>query len=68
MKSTLCKTDIGNYNPAFNCNDIDDFHSADICPECFRKIITWQQNMYAKLFPTKMAKRVIEKRKSINTK
>jgi hypothetical protein len=67
MKCTLCKTDIGNYNPAFNHIDIDDSHGADICPECIRKIIKWQQNMYAKLFPTKTAKRIIDKRNSLNT-
>ena len=63
MNCTLCGNQINNYNPVFNHIDINDSHSADICPECIQKIIKLQQNTYVKLFPTKFAKKLIEKRK-----
>ena len=57
MNCTLCKKPIHNYNPAFNHLKIDESHDADICSDCIDKFVKWQQSIYAKLFPTKAAKK-----------
>jgi hypothetical protein len=61
MNCTLCDKNIEDYNPSFNQLIIDESHSIQICPECNRKIIKWQQTTYANLFPTKSAKKLLEK-------
>jgi len=63
MNCTLCGSQIKNYNPVFNHIPINDTRSADICTECVQKIVKWQQDIYAKLFPTKAAKKLTEKEK-----
>jgi hypothetical protein len=57
MKCTLCKQEIKDYSPEFNHLKIDETHSAEICGDCVRKFVKWQQGIYAKLFPTKALKR-----------
>jgi hypothetical protein len=63
MNCTLCDEKIEGYNPMFNQLKIDEKHIVEICSECNQKIITWQQNTYAKLFPTKSAKKILDERK-----
>ena len=57
MNCTLCKKQIHNYHPALNHFKIDESTSADICLECIDKFLKWQQIVFAKLFPTKAAKK-----------
>lgn len=63
MDCTLCGKSIENYRPELHCLYIDDGHKADICPECMDKIMKWQGEKYAVLFPTNaMKKRFGEKK------
>jgi len=57
MDCTLCRKPIKGYNPDFNHLKIDESNALEICPECMEKFIKWQQGIYAKLFPTKAAKK-----------
>ena len=57
MKCTLCENEIRYYSPEFNHLAIDEAHSADICPDCLKKFLAWQQGVYAKLFPTTSLKK-----------
>lgn len=49
----------------FNSFNIDknnlEKNSVNICLNCVDKFMNWQQEIYAKLFPTKAAKRMYEK-------
>lgn len=53
----LCERTIANYSPEFNHLEIDETHAVDICRDCLDKIFKWQQQIYAKLFPTKASKK-----------
>jgi hypothetical protein len=57
MDCTLCKAPIKDYDPAYNHLKIDETHSADLCPGCIDKFVKWQGGIYARLFPTKAAKK-----------
>ena len=57
MHCSLCKKPILNYHPALNNIKIDESTAADICSECIDKFLKWQQSIFAKLFPTKAAKK-----------
>ncbi|MFH2021013.1 MAG: hypothetical protein ABIJ34_06360 [archaeon] len=59
---TLCKEPIIDCNPELSHLKIDEFRSADICPECLDKIIKWQQGIYTRLFPTASAKKMYGKK------
>jgi hypothetical protein len=57
MNCTLCDKPIIKYDPSFNHLKVDESHAAEICPECFDKIVKWQQEIFARLFPTSAAKK-----------
>lgn len=57
MECTLCKKEIKNYNIKFHHLLIDDDREVDVCSNCSDKIIKWQSNIIAELFPTKMMKK-----------
>jgi len=61
MICTLCKKDIKNYNEKFNHLVIDKDNKIEICLYCMDKIGKWQKEIYAKLFPTKTAKKYLER-------
>lgn len=61
MKCNLCNKKIDNYNNEFNHLEIDKNHSANICADCIDKFMHWQQTKIAKLFPTRIMKKVFEK-------
>lgn len=61
MNCTLCEKPIEHYDSFFSHFEIDESHSADICPECIEKFTQWRQDVYTKLFPTTAAKRRIER-------
>ena len=62
MKCTLCDKSINNYSAEFNHLEIDKIHSVDFCAGCIEKIMKWQQTKIAKLFPTKIIKKVFDKK------
>lgn len=62
MNCTLCKKPIEEYNKELNNLMLDDFTSVDICLECSDKFLKWQQMIFAKLFPTKTAKKILKKK------
>ena len=62
MNCSLCKKNINKYSIDFNHLDIDENHSVEICSECFDKIVNWQKNIYATLFPTKTIKKMVGKK------
>lgn len=68
MKCTLCKKSIANYDLRFNHLDIDESTSVEICSICIDKFMTWQQGVYANLFPTKLAKKRYENKKEQSLK
>lgn len=61
MKCTLCGNKINGYNTEFNHLEIDKTHSADFCSDCINKFMHWQQTKIAKLFPTKIMKKLSHK-------
>jgi len=65
MRCNLCENSIKDYNSSFNQLQINELHSVDICQECIDKFVKWQQNNYAQLFPTKTAKKRLQKRNSL---
>jgi hypothetical protein len=58
MECILCKEYIKNYTPEFNQLEINESQSVHICQSCVNKFVKWQQRKYAKLFPTKRAKKL----------
>ncbi|MFX1281996.1 MAG: hypothetical protein ACFFB5_00010 [Promethearchaeota archaeon] len=60
MECTLCKEQIKNYTCEFNQLEINESISVHICQSCVNKFIKWQQRKYAKLFPTKQAKKLFK--------
>ncbi|MFX0014731.1 MAG: hypothetical protein ACFFB2_00975 [Promethearchaeota archaeon] len=60
MKCTLCKEQINSYTPEFNQLEINESISVHICQSCVNKFVKWQQRKYAKLFPTKHAKKLFK--------
>lgn len=66
MKCIFCNKKIDNYNVDFNHLEINKTHSVDICSDCIDEFMHWQQTKIAKLFPTKMMKKVFENNKGNN--
>ena len=62
MKCALCNKPIKKYNSQFNNLKIDETHTTDICSECIDKFLKWQRSILATLFPTKIAKKMYEKK------
>ena len=58
MECTLCKEQIKNYTPEFNQLEINESLRVQICQSCVNKFVNWQQRKFAKLFPTKRAKKL----------
>jgi len=57
MNCELCKKNILNYNADFNCLQLEENKSVNICSDCINKFLKWQQNIFAKLYPTKAIKK-----------
>ena len=57
MKCILCEQIIENYNAEFHQLVIDDQHTVNICEACTRKVMKWQSEKLAQLFPTRMMKK-----------
>jgi hypothetical protein len=62
MKCTLCNNIIKDYSAEFNHLILDDAHAIDICKSCIYKFEKWQQTKIAKLFPTKIMKKIFNKK------
>jgi hypothetical protein len=63
MRCQLCDLEIADYNHTLNEFKVDDAHSVFICQSCADKFMKWQQGIYARLFPTKTAKKVFRENK-----
>lgn len=61
MKCVLCEEEIKDYDPQFNLLKVGDDRSAAMCPECIKKFLKWQQELFVKLYPTTRAKKWIKK-------
>lgn len=61
MKCTLCKKPIEKYSIDFNYLLIDECNEINICLDCVDKVVKWQKNNLARLFPTKTAKKYLGK-------
>lgn len=57
MKCVFCEQYIENYSEEFNRFVIDKSKSVAICLNCIHKLVKWQQEVFIKLFPTKVAKK-----------
>lgn len=57
MICKLCEKEIAKYNQEFNSLDIAG-KRMDLCRDCIDAIIKWQGKTIAKLFPTKMMKKL----------
>ena len=62
MKCTLCNKLIKDYSVEFNHLEINENHAVDICKDCINKFEKWQQAKIAKLFPTKIMKKIFNKK------
>ena len=60
MECTLCREQIKNYTPEFHQLEINESLSVHICQSCVNKFVKWQQRKFAKLFPTKRAKKLFK--------
>ena len=60
-KCALCEKIVDQYTKSLNNFEIDENRSVDICSECIKKFVKWQQKHYATLFPTKTAKKFLKK-------
>lgn len=63
MKCELCKTQTSEQPSEFNQLKINEDKTVFICQECIKKFGKWQQELFAKIYPTTMAKKWV-KRKS----
>ncbi len=63
MNCIICKKPIMEYKKELNNLKLDGSASADICLDCSDKFLKWQQEIFAKLFPTKAAKNRFNKNK-----
>jgi hypothetical protein len=61
MNCKLCEGQIKNYNLEFNHLKIDETHEVDLCEECIEKFTKWRQKVLARLFPTKMMRKISQK-------
>jgi hypothetical protein len=57
MDCGLCKKPIQNYRPELSRLELGEGLTADVCPDCVDRFMKWQQGIFAKLFPTKAAKK-----------
>ncbi len=64
MNCKLCGEEIKDYSQAINKLQINQTTSVDICPNCIEKFTIWQQEFLAKLFPTKTAKKYLNKKEN----
>lgn len=62
MKCFLCNKNIEGYNQEFNQFAVIDSKTVDICQSCITKFVKWQQGLFAKLYPTSMAKKWLSKK------
>jgi len=61
MNCKLCGSNIKKYSPEFNHLQIDQTHEIDVCEECVEKFMKWRQEVIARLFPTKIMKKILQK-------
>ena len=59
----LCGKPISDYTERFNTLPLDEESSVDLCQACIDKFLRWQQERFAKLFPTAAIKKRFEKRR-----
>jgi hypothetical protein len=64
MKCFLCEKNIDGYNQEFNQLTANDLKTVDVCQECIKKFVKWQQGLFAKLYPTTMAKKWVNKKRT----
>ena len=60
---TLCEQPIADYSAALHDLRLSDARTVRICDDCGRKIMTWQGEKVAALFPTRAMKRRQERRR-----
>ncbi|NLD36198.1 MAG: hypothetical protein GX654_04940 [Desulfatiglans sp.] len=60
-KCAVCERQIEPYQETYNHLVIDETRSADICQECIRKVVKLHQKNTATLFPTKTAKKFLNR-------
>lgn len=57
MKCALCRQEIAEYHSSVNRLPLQEGRSADLCEACIDLFLKWQQEKFAKLFPTSLAKK-----------
>lgn len=57
MTCALCDKEIGDYHASLNRLALEEGRSADLCEACIDRFLKWQQEKFAKLFPTSLAKK-----------
>ena len=57
MQCLLCELEIKNFHPLLNSLKINEDRTVNICKGCFDKIVKWQKEVFAELFPTRRAKK-----------
>ncbi len=62
MRCALCEQAIAEYSKQFNHLIIDTTHEVDVCRSCIHKVMKWQQQEFATLFPSTRAKRWNQKK------
>ena len=61
MKCVLCKNNISEYTQEFNQLKLSESKAVDICHDCIQKFTKWQQELFAKIYPTTFAKKWVKK-------
>lgn len=57
----LCKDEIDHFHPELNVLELSGHPPASICNDCIDQFLWWQQERFARLFPTTAARRFIKK-------
>lgn len=57
MQCVLCQKPIESYDPMQHQLKLDDTKTVQICSDCTKKFLKWQQQLFAVLYPTKQAKK-----------
>lgn len=53
----LCQRPIEPYDPSMSRLELDGGRAADLCPACIDRFLRWQQDVFARLFPTAAMKK-----------
>jgi hypothetical protein len=61
MICALCQKSIADYDVMYHQLKLNDSKTVEICSDCTKLFLKWQQNIFAQIYPTKQAKKFARK-------